>query len=155
VEWARETTVEAPPVDRDLRLETDVAELDESALSDPDRPGSPAALSCPDCNGAMFEISTDVLRFRCRVGHAWSPESLFAQQAEEAEGALWIAVRSLEEKAAGHRRLAQGAADRGQLFAQQMHDERAVEASTTAATIRRLVMLPVATEEPTAQVANE
>ena len=147
-EWTREPTDQRPPpVHRDLQLETDVAELDESALSDPNRPGTPAGLSCPDCNGAMFEIADDVLRFRCRVGHAWSPESLFAKQLEEAEGSLWIAVRILEEKAALHRRLGDNARDRGQEVASHRQQEKADEAADTASAIRRLVTLPLETQE--------
>jgi two-component system chemotaxis response regulator CheB len=146
-EWCREETAAAPPVDRELQLETDVAELDESALSDPVRPGTPAGVSCPDCSGAMFEIDTDTLRFRCRVGHAWSPEALFVEQAEEAEGALWVAVRSLEEKAALHRRLAQAARSRGQESVNQRQLQKADEAGGTARTIRQLLTLPLVIEE--------
>jgi two-component system chemotaxis response regulator CheB len=148
-EWAREATGDPPPVDRDLRLETDMPQLVESAMVDPDRPGVPAGISCPDCNGAMFEIDYDVLRFRCRVGHAWSPESLFAKQLEEAEAALWIAVRSLEEKAALHRRLAETAAENGQEVAIGLHEQKAEEAARTASTIRRLVTLPYEQEDST------
>src|SRR5205085_9490841 len=50
--WAREELPgPMPPVDRDLAVETDVAELDDKALSDPIRLAVSAGLRCPDCNG--------------------------------------------------------------------------------------------------------
>jgi chemotaxis methyl-accepting protein methylase len=59
-----------------------------------------SGFSCPDCNGVLWEIRDGALeRFRCRVGHAWSPEGLMTQQSEGLEAALWIAMRSLEERA--------------------------------------------------------
>ena len=33
------------------------------------------------------------------MGHAWTPEALFRARDKETENALWIALRSLEEKA--------------------------------------------------------
>jgi two-component system chemotaxis response regulator CheB len=137
-----------PPVDRDLAVETDVAELDDTAMSDPDRPGTPAGLSCPDCNGSLFEISTDVLRFRCRVGHAWSPESLAAEQGDEVEAALWVAIRSLEEKAALRRRLSRAATERANDPAADFHAEKADEAAERARTIRRLVSMHMTLDHP-------
>src|SRR4051812_22292295 len=64
-----------------LGMEADMAEMDPDALHDPVRPGVPAGLGCPDCAGALYQIEEGGLRrFRCRVGHAWSPESLLARQ---------------------------------------------------------------------------
>jgi two-component system chemotaxis response regulator CheB len=44
--------------------------------------------------------------FRCRVGHAWTAEALLQARDDEVENALWIALRSLQEKARMSRRLA-------------------------------------------------
>jgi two-component system chemotaxis response regulator CheB len=51
-----------------------------------------------------------VLRFRCRVGHAYSEDGMRAAYSESVESALWTAVRALEESAALERKLAQQAA---------------------------------------------
>lgn len=51
-----------------------------------------------------------VLRYRCRVGHAWSPESLTSSQNITVEDALWTALRALEERSELERRIAERAA---------------------------------------------
>lgn len=62
--------------------------------------GISMALSCPECGGSLWERSQDgVLGYRCRVGHAYAPESLLSRQAEAFERALWSAVVALEERA--------------------------------------------------------
>lgn len=66
--------------------------------------GPPSGYTCPDCNGSLQTI--DDAGFRCRVGHAWTAESLLQARDDEVQAALWIAVRSLEEKAAMARTLA-------------------------------------------------
>jgi two-component system chemotaxis response regulator CheB len=73
----------------------------------------PAGYGCPSCGGALYTLAEEPApRFRCRVGHAWSPESLLDEQAVVTEGALWQALRALEEKAELSRRMAGSAAAR-------------------------------------------
>src|SRR5213079_2193213 len=64
------------------------------------RAGDLTGLTCPDCGGALWEhLSSDgYVRFKCHVGHAYSPESL--------EMALWSALRTLQERGDLFRRLA-------------------------------------------------
>jgi two-component system chemotaxis response regulator CheB len=59
--------------------------------------GPPSGFTCPDCNGSLMSVGST--NYRCRVGHAWTPEALFRARDKETENALWIALRSLEEKA--------------------------------------------------------
>jgi two-component system chemotaxis response regulator CheB len=59
--------------------------------------GLPSGYTCPDCNGSLASVGDD--NFRCHVGHAWTPHALLAARDDEAEGALWVALRSLQEKA--------------------------------------------------------
>ena len=39
------------------------------------------------------------LRFKCHVGHAYSPESIEVSHGDALEGALWAALRSMQERA--------------------------------------------------------
>src|SRR5689334_6694487 len=71
---------------------------------DGERLGPPSGYTCPDCNGSLMSVTEKT--FRCRVGHAWSADSLLAARDDEIEGALWIALRSLQEKVKLSRRLA-------------------------------------------------
>lgn len=88
--------------------------------------GKVSALTCPDCSGTLWEIEDgDTLTYRCRVGHAYSADSMFASQSDAIERALWVAARSLEEGAALSRKLARRARERNQSIAARMFEERA------------------------------
>jgi two-component system chemotaxis response regulator CheB len=104
-------------------------------------PGEPSGFSCPDCNGVLWQIRDGGLeRYRCRVGHAWSPESLLTQQSEALEAALWMALRSLEERAALAWRLAEPARRRGHQITASRFEEQATEAQQAARTVRDLLL---------------
>ncbi len=92
------TGVQEPPPSELMDTETAMANLEPDALDGDDRPGVPSGYGCPSCHGALFSITEGGLeRFRCRVGHAWSPDALVAEQSQALEGALWMALRGLDE----------------------------------------------------------
>jgi two-component system chemotaxis response regulator CheB len=72
------------------------------------------------------------------VGHAWSPESLLEEQAIALEGALWMALRALEEKSALSRRMAQSQNPRHTASGARFRD-MADDAEAAGVTIRRLI----------------
>ena len=115
VRLAREPVSEPPlPVPEEMMKEARIAELDDAAMLTPDRPGEPSGLTCPECNGALFEIKDGTIaRYRCRVGHAYSMETLFSDQAQSVEAALWSAMVALKEKAVLSRRMMQHMRQRG------------------------------------------
>lgn len=101
-------------VTEDMIKEDEMAEVDTAAFTDDERPGVPSAFSCPECSGVLWEMSNgEVVHFRCRVGHAYSAETLFSEQTDALEAALWMALRALEEKAELARRLLNRAEQRG------------------------------------------
>ncbi|WP_375419734.1 chemotaxis protein CheB [uncultured Sphingomonas sp.] len=62
-------------------------------------PGEPSHISCPDCGGVLNEIAAqEELRFRCQVGHAFTPLGLAAAQSDELERALSIAARTHRDR---------------------------------------------------------
>jgi two-component system chemotaxis response regulator CheB len=66
---------------------------------DPHPDGEPSYFTCPDCGGTLWEHDEHgLLRFRCRVGHAYSTEGLLGGQLGALESALWAAVVALEER---------------------------------------------------------
>jgi two-component system chemotaxis response regulator CheB len=70
-------------------------------------PGRARNFSCPECGGAMWELTGDnQLRYRCHTGHIHSAASLGHQQQQTLDNALWTAIRSLQEAAELRRRMA-------------------------------------------------
>ena len=81
-----------------------------------------------------------LVRYRCRVGHAFSPDSLLAEQSQSLEAALWVALRALEESSSLARRVAERARDRNQNLSALRFDERASEADRSASLIREVLL---------------
>jgi two-component system, chemotaxis family, protein-glutamate methylesterase/glutaminase len=91
-----------------LAIDAGKSDPDSDERSDDDpRAGVLTSITCPECGGALWEHDDEgVLRFKCHVGHAYSAESLEVAQSQSLEGALWAALRSLQERADLFRRLA-------------------------------------------------
>lgn len=131
-----------------MEIETDLATMDDDAMSRRERPGRPSGFSCPDCNGVLWEIHDgDMVRYRCRVGHAWSAESLFGEQAQQLEAALWMALRGLEEKAALARTMGERARERNSPLTATRFTEQADEASHAASLIRSMLEADIGSPE--------
>jgi two-component system chemotaxis response regulator CheB len=112
-----------------------------AALRNPLALDRPSPMVCPECGGVLFEREQDdFLHFRCHVGHAFSEEALFASQSRALEGALWSAVRALEEKAELSRRLAEQAGHRGLHRAVTQFEGTAREAEHGSSIIRQTLL---------------
>jgi two-component system, chemotaxis family, protein-glutamate methylesterase/glutaminase len=123
-----------------MELEKKIAEMDANALRGDERPGQPSAFSCPDCGGVLWEIDDgEFTRFRCRVGHAYSPETMLAAQGDVLEEALWTAMKTLEESARLSKRLAAAERKRSHEWMAERFDQKETEARDRADIIRRFL----------------
>lgn len=124
----------------ELIKEVGMARMEPEAMHDLDRPGSPSGFGCPDCAGALYQLEEgNLVRYRCRVGHAWSSESLLARQTVALEGALWVALRSLEESAALNSELGERASGQGHDRTALRYQENVQEAIGAAELVRQLI----------------
>ncbi len=115
-----------------------------------EHPGEPSPYACPDCGGVLWELQDrEVLRFRCRVGHAYTSETLTAEQSTAVEHALWSALRALEEQAAVKRRLAERSRRRGHAATAEKCEGRARQLDHQAQSVRDLVMAGVGAQDMT------
>jgi two-component system chemotaxis response regulator CheB len=129
------------PLSNEMEQETDIAELDLSVLHSVDKPGTSSRFSCPECQGVLWEIDEEgIVRFRCRVGHAYSPETLLAEQNNSVDVALWAGLRALEENAALMSRMAKKMRDQGNSRSAVRFNEQADGALGRAETLRRLIL---------------
>ena len=145
----------AEPMVSEEQWQRDLAELDSALGRSPVMPdgsptGEPSPYGCPDCHGVLNTVpDPGVLRFRCRTGHAWSAESLVAQQDTDVEEALWTALRVLEERAEMSRRLADLATTNGREWSQDHFLSRA-SAADRSAELLRAVLRRESSQQPTA-----
>jgi two-component system chemotaxis response regulator CheB len=130
------------PVSEEMEFESDIVEMDMAMLNkDNDRPGTPSSFACPDCGGTLWEMpEADLLRFRCRVGHAYSAETLLSEQSDALEDALWVALRALEEKSSLAERMAKRMHERNHDLSGKRFQEQAEDALKRAAIIRDVLM---------------
>jgi two-component system chemotaxis response regulator CheB len=132
------------PLAEEVELEAKIAgqEMDSGELiASVERLGRISKLTCPECQGALWEMKNDeLLRFRCHVGHAFSAESLSDGQADRLEAALWSAVRALEEQMILAKRIVERARKANHFRAATMFERRAEEAARNSGVIRELLL---------------
>jgi two-component system chemotaxis response regulator CheB len=102
--------------------------------------GVESGLTCPECSGILREVRDgDVLRFRCRVGHAYTSQTMLEAQGEAVEKALWTAVRSLEERAILIGKLAENARGRGHDGVAGLFNDRSLALGRDVEMLRDLI----------------
>jgi two-component system chemotaxis response regulator CheB len=120
----------------------------------PEHPGSDALrtgavigdlspLTCPDCGGSLWEgTDSDMLRYRCHVGHGFTADSLRDGMETKLEDTLWSAVRALEESIELRKRMLRRAGiQRLTAFAATLKQEMA-ELDKNATSLRALLLNP-------------
>jgi two-component system chemotaxis response regulator CheB len=138
---SQEQPVETPLIPEDLRIEVNIAENPTDNSNCAEALGEPASLSCPDCGGPLWELHDAKLRrYRCRIGHAFTAESLLAGQSEAIEYALWAAVRTMEDRVRILMTLAHGRREHGQGKIANIYEAQAKELKAQAQQIRRMLL---------------
>lgn len=126
----------------DIEIEVAIARQDRAALKDGVmRLGDPSPYTCPECHGTLVQLrDTDLLRFRCHTGHAFTVESLLAEIGESIEGSLWSTVRTIEESAMLMRQAATRLGDHDHASAAELFARKAGEAQERAEQVRQVVI---------------
>jgi two-component system, chemotaxis family, protein-glutamate methylesterase/glutaminase len=102
--------------------------------------GPPSGMTCPDCGGALWEVAEKgLVRYRCHVGHQFTGDALDSALHDTVEGALWTAVRVLEEQAAMKHRMAKRAHGAGLAIVREGFEAGSTESHRQAQAIRELL----------------
>jgi two-component system, chemotaxis family, protein-glutamate methylesterase/glutaminase len=138
---SQEPAAAMPPIPEDLRIEVDIAENPSDNSDCAEKLGESVSVMCPDCGGPLWELRDEKLRrYRCRIGHAYTAESLLAGQSEALEYALWAAVRTMEDRVRILATLARGWQEHGQNKLADLYEAHAKELKTQAQHIRRMLL---------------
>jgi two-component system chemotaxis response regulator CheB len=139
------TQTEAPMPDMpqdttDLEREVKIAGLDLSVIDHDQEQGTLVAITCPECHGPLWEMEDDgPLRYRSRVGHAYTAAAMETGLARVTEDALWTALNTLEESAKLFGRLAAHPSTTGNRRRERRFRELAQQAQARADRVRRLL----------------
>jgi two-component system chemotaxis response regulator CheB len=127
----REEAGQSVPLPPEYSVEDRMAAQDFAVMEiDIVTPGQPSHISCPDCGGVLNQIEAeDELRFRCQVGHAFTPLGLAAAQNDELERALSIAARTHRDRIRLFGQMRSSAEARGLPHAVGRWDEASREAT--------------------------
>lgn len=130
----------SPRASETMLVEAEVAEAGMDPKQGRESIGAPSKFGCPECGGVLFELRNGTMvRYRCRVGHAYSAESLMADQADHGEAVLWSALRALEEIAVMSRQLAERGRMREHPRLAARFERRAEETERNAAILRAML----------------
>ena len=89
-----------------IKREVEIARKGHSTMQEMDRIGRRSVLTCPDCDGVMWEIDEgNLIRYRCHQGHAYTAEVMAIAMDESLRRALGSSLRTLEERIALIRKL--------------------------------------------------
>lgn len=107
----RRSSIMSEPVEKSDADNTGLPRPEDSHMGHPAPKlpgGGPTSFSCPECNGTLWELQDgEILRYRCRVGHAYTAQSIIEAESDAVDRAIWEAIRVLEESASMSRRIAQ------------------------------------------------
>jgi two-component system chemotaxis response regulator CheB len=129
----------APPYD--LQLEVQIAESGYSNEDITGQLGELTTLSCPECGGPLWQQdAANTARYRCRVGHAYTAESMLSAEEEALESSLWAAVRLFDQRANVLTTMAEKDRSANRPRMMEHHRNLAEEARNHAKLLRRMIV---------------
>lgn len=112
----------------------------DSDMGDLEKIGKLSPLTCPECNGALWEIQAKgPIRYRCHTGHAFTARVLETLQSEAVEDAIWGAIRALHEQERLFSKLAEQALRSGQQAGAAEYQAMAAQAHAHSRALRDVV----------------
>lgn len=166
VSLAHQPAAESKHLPANVRAEVKIAKNGDSTMSVLDRMsvmdriGRRSVLSCPDCQGVMWEIDEgNRTRFRCHVGHTYTAELMSLALDENLRRALGSAQRGLEERLALADKLHRQAQESGhrhlvETWSAKARDYQA-ELKVIRDAIRRMEAIAACEELDSAKSAND
>lgn len=138
------------PTTEAIEIESNIAEqvMDtKEFLENVETIGRRTTYSCPDCNGAIWQIGDEEpLKLRCHVGHSFTGEIFSAGQGRSVENALWTAVRIMEEKVTFSRQLAERKRTQNLHAEADAYEKEAGALDKDVMKVRDLIVCGVATQ---------
>jgi two-component system, chemotaxis family, protein-glutamate methylesterase/glutaminase len=139
---------DAFPVTPEIEIESAIAEQvmnTKEFLENVERIGKRTTYTCPDCNGAIWQIGEEEpLKLRCHVGHSFTGEVFAKEQRRHIETALWSAVRIMEEAATFSRQLGERQREQNLLDEGTARDREADELDEILGQVRDLIVRGIA-----------
>lgn len=117
-----------------VRVPSDIEMEGRAALAAMTKPaqlievGEHTQITCPECEGPLRRIGgAGFDRYRCHIGHAYDSNILFGAQGLQVERALWVAYRTLLERARMLEGLIRETGERGRQFMAAGYEQRLAE----------------------------
>jgi two-component system chemotaxis response regulator CheB len=121
------------------KLENELRKTDSSADSN-NQLGNTSEYGCPTCGGVLWEMEEkNAARYRCRVGHAFSSQSLLDEQNRVFEDTIWSALRALEEKLSFSTKLIKRMSARGQSYSLRHYEQEAQKTKKQIEDLKKLL----------------
>lgn len=141
VRWCNSEATPHIAVPEELRVDalSSAAAMGDSLPLGP-KNGEPMHLTCPECDGPIWRLRTPgAAEYRCDVGHGFTAEAMLRGQSRSLERALWVAFRTLKERALLIEQMARGMRERGLEPSARSFEARRKELDEHAATIHRVL----------------
>ena len=95
----QEALPQAKAVPQSISRENEIAMRIKSQVRLQKDIGYQVPMGCAECGGPLWKIeNSNPERYRCHVGHSFTQEALLECQEKSLEEALWVSIRTLEEK---------------------------------------------------------